>query len=203
MDKMKIHKDGREKGGKGAFGVSGLRDFCYYRGQARGAHPVRGKGLKPTLTASSGLTFFRPEDERTTGMQTKGGFMPDALSRRSSHSSRTARSSPPEGRGQGSCCVPAARPRWPRRNSMIARQYGFASWPKLKHHVDSLHEAGMLKQAIDRNDFAGGARADEAESGAAPGADGLWQKRAADVGGGVPDSVGGAGAECGWPWRNG
>jgi ankyrin repeat protein len=35
----------------------------------------------------------------------------------------------------------------------IARQYGFASWPKLKQHVDSLHEVGMLKHAIDTNDF--------------------------------------------------
>jgi hypothetical protein len=35
----------------------------------------------------------------------------------------------------------------------IARQYGFASWPKLKQHVDSLHEIGMLKYAIDTNDF--------------------------------------------------
>lgn len=35
----------------------------------------------------------------------------------------------------------------------IARQYGFASWPKLKAHVDSLTEIGELKQSIDRNDF--------------------------------------------------
>jgi hypothetical protein len=35
----------------------------------------------------------------------------------------------------------------------IARQYGFSSWPKLKQHVDSLHEVGMLKHAIDTNDF--------------------------------------------------
>ena len=35
----------------------------------------------------------------------------------------------------------------------IARQYGFRSWPKLKHHVESLHEIGMLKHAIDTNDF--------------------------------------------------
>lgn len=35
----------------------------------------------------------------------------------------------------------------------IARQYGYQSWPRLKHHVDSLHEVGMLKHAIDRNDF--------------------------------------------------
>jgi hypothetical protein len=31
----------------------------------------------------------------------------------------------------------------------IARQYGFDSWPKLKAHVESLHEMGQLKQAID------------------------------------------------------
>src|SRR5215813_4529162 len=35
----------------------------------------------------------------------------------------------------------------------IARQYGFASWPKLKAHVDSLQEIGQLKQAIDTNDL--------------------------------------------------
>src|SRR5690348_14583707 len=36
----------------------------------------------------------------------------------------------------------------------IARKYGFTSWPKLKAHVDSLHEVGELKAAIDANDFA-------------------------------------------------
>src|SRR5258707_14063143 len=35
----------------------------------------------------------------------------------------------------------------------IARLYGFASWPKLKVHVESLEEIGQLKQAIDTNDF--------------------------------------------------
>lgn len=34
----------------------------------------------------------------------------------------------------------------------IARLYGFASWPKLKAHVESLEEIGLLKQAIDGND---------------------------------------------------
>src|SRR5437016_2721791 len=34
----------------------------------------------------------------------------------------------------------------------IARLYGFASWPKLKAHVDSLEEIGQLKKAIDTND---------------------------------------------------
>jgi ankyrin repeat protein len=36
----------------------------------------------------------------------------------------------------------------------IARLYGFASWPKLKAHVESLQETGRLKDAIDRNDVA-------------------------------------------------
>src|ERR1051325_11121523 len=36
----------------------------------------------------------------------------------------------------------------------IARLYGFASWPKLKAHVESCEEIGQLKQAIDRNDVA-------------------------------------------------
>jgi ankyrin repeat protein len=35
----------------------------------------------------------------------------------------------------------------------IARLYGFASWPKLKAHIDSLEEIGQLKQAIDTNDI--------------------------------------------------
>jgi len=35
----------------------------------------------------------------------------------------------------------------------IARLYGFASWPKLKAHVDSLEEIGQLKLAIDANDL--------------------------------------------------
>lgn len=35
----------------------------------------------------------------------------------------------------------------------IARLYGFASWPKLKQHVDSLEEIGQLKLAIDANDL--------------------------------------------------
>jgi ankyrin repeat protein len=35
----------------------------------------------------------------------------------------------------------------------IARLYGFASWPKLKAHVDSLAEIGQLKLAIDANDL--------------------------------------------------
>src|SRR5262245_9493680 len=34
----------------------------------------------------------------------------------------------------------------------VARQYGFASWPKLKAHVESLQSVGQLKQAIDSND---------------------------------------------------
>jgi len=34
----------------------------------------------------------------------------------------------------------------------IARQYGFASWPKLKQHVESLELAGQLKQAVACND---------------------------------------------------
>jgi ankyrin repeat protein len=35
----------------------------------------------------------------------------------------------------------------------IAQLYGFASWPKLKEHVDSLEEIGQLKLAIDSNDL--------------------------------------------------
>jgi ankyrin repeat protein len=35
----------------------------------------------------------------------------------------------------------------------IARLYGFASWTKLKNHIESLEEIGQLKQAIDTNDL--------------------------------------------------
>lgn len=35
----------------------------------------------------------------------------------------------------------------------IARSYGFASWPKLKAHVDLLKESGQLKEAIDSDDL--------------------------------------------------
>ena len=35
----------------------------------------------------------------------------------------------------------------------IARLYGFPSWPKLKAHVESLHEVGQLRQAINDNDL--------------------------------------------------
>lgn len=35
----------------------------------------------------------------------------------------------------------------------IARTYGFANWPKLKGHVDSLKEIDQLKHAIDGNDL--------------------------------------------------
>jgi ankyrin repeat protein len=35
----------------------------------------------------------------------------------------------------------------------IARLYGFASWARLKQHLDSLEEIGQLKQAIDTNDL--------------------------------------------------
>lgn len=36
----------------------------------------------------------------------------------------------------------------------LARDYGFPSWAKLKQHVDSLQQAGQLRQAIDRDDLA-------------------------------------------------
>lgn len=40
-----------------------------------------------------------------------------------------------------------------RAQFQVARQYGFASWPKLKAHVESLQLAGRLKLAIDANDL--------------------------------------------------
>src|SRR5262249_48126788 len=40
-----------------------------------------------------------------------------------------------------------------RAQLQVARQYGFASWPKLKAHVESLQLAGRLKLAIDADDL--------------------------------------------------
>ena len=40
-----------------------------------------------------------------------------------------------------------------RRSVPGGPQYGFASWPKLKAHLESLQEVGQLKQAIDTNDL--------------------------------------------------
>jgi hypothetical protein len=40
-----------------------------------------------------------------------------------------------------------------RARSQLARQYGFASWPKLKAHIESLQLAGQLKLAIDADDL--------------------------------------------------
>src|SRR5579862_7726279 len=36
----------------------------------------------------------------------------------------------------------------------IPRHYDFPSWPKLKQHVESLEQAGELRQAVSRNDLA-------------------------------------------------
>jgi ankyrin repeat protein len=41
----------------------------------------------------------------------------------------------------------------PAAQFQIARLYGFQSWPKLKAHVASLEQAGMLRRAIDTNHF--------------------------------------------------
>jgi ankyrin repeat protein len=45
-------------------------------------------------------------------------------------------------------------PSLPQAQLRLAREYGFVSWPKLKAHVESLHEIGQLKAAIDANDLA-------------------------------------------------
>ena len=64
----------------------------------------------------------------------------------------------------------------------IARQYGFASWPKLKAHVESLQTVGQLKQAIDANDLERVKRVDDPPPGTPPRPARLRQERAADLG---------------------
>src|SRR5262245_42345685 len=51
------------------------------------------------------------------------------------------------------CSEQARRRRLANAQFQVARQYGFASWPKLKAHVESLQTVGQLKQAIDANDL--------------------------------------------------
>src|SRR5262249_4888763 len=41
----------------------------------------------------------------------------------------------------------------PAAQFQVARVYGFQSWPKVKAHVASLEQAGMLRRAIDTNHF--------------------------------------------------
>ena len=43
--------------------------------------------------------------------------------------------------------------RSPTRSSRLRVSMGFASWPKLKAHVESFEEIGQLKHAIDTNDI--------------------------------------------------
>jgi ankyrin repeat protein len=108
--------------------------------------------LKPSLESAVNEPSFGPKQCGQTGVQTKGGLVPDQ-----------------------SASLPRALPDRPdlrhlkdqawdllRSGSVeslaeaqfqIAREYGFTSWPLLKEHVESLHEMGMLKHAIDTNDL--------------------------------------------------
>lgn len=47
-----------------------------------------------------------------------------------------------------------AAPTLAKAQYLIARRYGFQSWPKLKQHVESIEEVGQLEQAIASNDLA-------------------------------------------------
>ena len=72
--------------------------------------------------------------------------------RRTPLAPRKTRPPPSQGPGQG----PGSRRDRPRRSpGPVAdrTQYGFASWPKLKAHVESLREVGQLKLAIDAKDL--------------------------------------------------
>ncbi|MCZ7649350.1 MAG: ankyrin repeat domain-containing protein [Planctomycetota bacterium] len=46
-----------------------------------------------------------------------------------------------------------AAPTLAKAQFQIAQSYGFASWPKLKRHVESLRLAGQLKESIDADDL--------------------------------------------------
>jgi hypothetical protein len=74
----------------------------------------------------------------------------------------------------------------------IACLYGFASWPKLKAHVDSLEELGQLKQAIDTNDAESVKNPPCPQSRAASRSAWLFQKRTPHLGRGMPCALGAA-----------
>ena len=82
----------------------------------------------------------------------KGGRLVDRSPGRLTPASRPPESPSSEGPGEGPAQTGAAAT-ISDAQFKIARLYGFASWPKLKAHVDSLEEIGQLKQAIDTNDI--------------------------------------------------
>ena len=89
---------------------------------------------------------------RIPGASMKGGRNVDRSTTGETPTCRPSQSPPVEGSSQGS-----AQDR--REKSItdvqlqIASLYGFASWPKLRAHVESFEEIGQLKQAIDTNDI--------------------------------------------------
>jgi hypothetical protein len=84
----------------------------------------------------------------------------------------------------------------------IARLYGFASWPKLKAHVDSPEEIGQLKQAIDTNDFE---RVKQLMTRNPELHRARWVTTKMDRSLGWPSAAcrGNRQARNGWPWRSG
>src|SRR3954451_13679159 len=61
----------------------------------------------------------------------------------------------------------------------IARLYGFASWPKLRTHVDSFEAIGQLKQAIDTKQPSACQNVNDSQSGVTWGSARVRQRRAA------------------------
>src|SRR5687768_2878871 len=114
------------------------------------AHPVRGKGRSPPVSITSSPPSFSPMCGQRAFRRRKVAMsidhpeparpLPDRPNLR--HLKDQARDLLEAG---AAASVTEAQ-------FKIARLYGFASWPKLKAHVDSLEEIGQLKQAIDTND---------------------------------------------------
>ena len=82
----------------------------------------------------------------------KGGRHVDRPARSITSASRPPESPPSEGPSQDLLKAGTAASLTDAQFK-IARRYGFASWPKLKAHIDSFEEIGQLKQAIDTNDL--------------------------------------------------
>ena len=120
---------------------------------ARRTHPVRGKGRSPPSSLKSRRTFFRPDradsgrfDERRSPCRLHPHGTPRKLPDRPNLRHLKDQTKDLLRAGTAASLADA--------QFQIARLYGFASWPKLKSHVDSFEESGQLKQAIDTNDIA-------------------------------------------------
>jgi ankyrin repeat protein len=108
---------------------------------ALGTQPVRGEGRSPTFSNFFTRNAFRPN------MRTPGTGKDFAMQLPERPNLRHLRD-------QAKDLVRAgAAPTLAAAQFQLARDYGFPSWSGLKQHVESLEQAGELRQAINKNDL--------------------------------------------------